>query len=414
MPTITSLSPTSGPASGFNGVVITGTDFTGPATVRFGTTATTFTIDSSTQITAIAPPGSGTVQVTVTTAAGTSNGVPYSYVSVPTVPTVASIIPGSGPVTGGTLVTLTGTGFTGATAVSFGATAATSYFVLSDNLLVALSPAGTGTVAVTVTTAGGTSAGVPFTYVPVPTLTSISPTSGPVTGGTTVTLTGTGFTGATAVFFGILPATSFTVNSDTQITAVAPIGLGTVPVTVTTAGGTSNGVLYTYVLLPILLLLIPNSGPSAGGTTVTVTGVGLSGATGVSFGATPATSFTVVSDTQITAVSPAGVGTVPVTVTTAAGTSNGLPFTYGSVPAIPVVASISPNSGPSVGGTLVILTGTGFTGATAVSFGATPAAFYFVFSDTLIIALTPAGAGTVPVTVTTAAGTSIGVSYTYI
>ncbi|MGO4649606.1 IPT/TIG domain-containing protein [Nocardia sp. 2YAB30] len=316
--------------------------------------------------------------------------------------------------TGGTLVTLTGTGFTGATAVRFGATPATSYFVLSDNLIIALSPAGTGTVPVTVTTAAGTSAGVPFTYVPVPTLTSISPNSGPVTGGTTVTLTGTGFTGATSVFFGILPATSFTVNSDTQITAVTPVGLGTVPVTVTTAGGRSNAVSYTYVLLPILLSLIPSSGPSAGGTTVTLTGVGLSGATGVSFGATPALSFTVVSDTQITAVAPAGLGTVQVTVTTAAGTSNGLPFTYVSVPTVPSVASITPNSGPASGGTLVILTGTGFTGASAVRFGATPATFYFVLSDTLIIAFAPAGTGTVPVTVTTAAGTSNGVSYTYI
>ncbi|WP_327115921.1 IPT/TIG domain-containing protein [Nocardia sp. NBC_01730] len=414
MPTITSLSPTSGPTSGFNGVVITGTDFTGPTTVRFGTTATTFTIDSSTQITAIAPPGTGTVQVTVTTAAGTSNGVSYTYVSVPAVPTVASITPSSGPVSGGTLVTLTGTGFTGATAMSFGATPATSYFVLSDNLIVALAPAGTGTVLVTVTTAAGTSAGVPFTYVPVPTLTSISPNSGPVTGGTTVVLTGTGFTSATAVFFGFLPATSFTVNSNTQITAVTPVGLGTVPVTVSTVGGTSNAVSYTYVLPPILLSLIPNSGPSAGGTMVTLTGVGLSGATGVSFGATPAISFTVVSDTQITAVAPAGLGTVQVTVTTAAGSSNGLPFAYVSVPTVPTVASITPNSGPAIGGTLVILTGTGFTGASAVHFGTTPATFYFVLSDTLIITLAPAGTGTVPVTVTTAAGTSFGVSYTYI
>ncbi|MFX0578987.1 IPT/TIG domain-containing protein [Nocardia nepalensis] len=227
-------------------------------------------------------------------------------------------------------------------------------------------------------------------------------------------MTGTGFTGATAVSFGILPAISFTVNSDTQITAVSPVGLGTVPVTVTTAGGTSNGVFYTYVPLPILISLTPISGPAAGGTTVALTGVGLTGATGVSFGATPATSFTVVSDTLITAVAPAGVGTVQVTVTTAVGSSNGLAFTYLSVPALPILASITPISGPVVGGTLVILTGTGFTGATAVSFGATPATFYFVFSDSLIIAVTPAGTGTVPVTVTTAAGTSNSVSYTYI
>ncbi|WP_245171220.1 IPT/TIG domain-containing protein, partial [Streptomyces decoyicus] len=74
-----------------------------------------------------------------------------------------------------------------------------------------------------------------------PTLTSVTPTSGPTAGGTTVTLTGTGFTGATAVRFGATPA-SFVVNSATQITATAPAGSGTVQVTVTGPGGTSNGV----------------------------------------------------------------------------------------------------------------------------------------------------------------------------
>jgi IPT/TIG domain len=489
MPTITAVSPSSGPASGGNPVVINGSGFTGPDTVHFGTTATAFTIDSDTQITAIAPPGTGTVQVTVSNAGGTSNGVSYTYTMVPAltllapttgpaaggtavtligtglsgatgvnfgaipatsftivsntqitaiapagvgtvsvavtsaagssnglpftyvgVPTVTSVSPNSGPVTGGTVVTVTGTGFTGATAVNFGITPATLYFVLSDTKILAIAPAGTGTVQVTVTTAAGTSVGVPFTYLPVPTLTSISPASGPVTGGTTVIVSGTGFTGATAVFFGILPATSFTVNSDTQITAVAPPGLGTVPVTVTTPAGTASGLGFTYVLAPILLFSNPAMGPQAGGTTVTITGLGLSGVTGVKFGATPATSFTIVSDTQITAVAPAGTGTVPITVTSTAGSSNGLPYTYLGIPA---VTSISPNTGPVTGGTFVTLSGTGFTGATAVTFGAAPATLYLVLSDTLILAITPPGTGTVPVTVTTTVGTSTGTPFTY-
>ncbi|MEU6582437.1 IPT/TIG domain-containing protein [Nocardia sp. NPDC046763] len=490
MPTITAISPPSGPASGGNPVVITGSGFTGPDTVQFGATATTFTINSDTQITAIAPPGTGTVQVTVSNAGGTSNGASYTYAAVPSlifiapitgptaggttvtltgtglssatgvnfgatpatsftivsntqitaiapagagtvsvtvtstagssnglpftyvgVPTVISVSPNSGPVTGGAVVTVTGTGFTSATAVSFGATPATLFFVLSDTQILAIAPPGTGTVQVTVTTAAGVSAGVPFTYRPVPTLSSISPATGPITGGTTVILTGTGFTGATAVFFGILPAASFTVNSDTQITAVTPPGLGTVPVTVTTAAGTSSGLAFTYVLAPILLFLIPTVGPQAGGTTVTITGLGLSGVTGVKFGATPATSFTIVSDTQITAVTPAGTGTVAVTATSTAGASNGLPYTYLGIPAI---TSISPNTGPVTGGTFLALTGTGFTGATAVTFGATPATLFLVLSDTLILAVTPPGTGTVQVTVTTAVGTSAGIPFTYV
>ncbi|MBF6470802.1 IPT/TIG domain-containing protein [Nocardia abscessus] len=80
VPTISAIAPDSGPTSGRNSVTITGTGFTGPLTVNFGSTATTFTIDSATQITAIAPGGSGAVQVTVTGSGGTSNGLPYTYV----------------------------------------------------------------------------------------------------------------------------------------------------------------------------------------------------------------------------------------------------------------------------------------------------------------------------------------------
>ncbi|MEV6336205.1 IPT/TIG domain-containing protein, partial [Nocardia vinacea] len=202
--------------------------------------------------------------------------------------------------------------------MSFGATPATSFTVDSATQITAVAPAGTGTVQVTATTAGGTSNGVAYTYVAVPTLTTVVPNVGPVTGGTTVVLTGTNLSGATAVSFGATPATSFTVDSATQITAVAPAGAaGTVQVTATTGGGTSNGVAYTYVAVPTLTTVIPNVGPVTGGTTVVLTGTGLAGATAVSFGATPATSFTVDSATQITAVAPAGAaGTVQVTATT--------------------------------------------------------------------------------------------------
>src|SRR5205085_3110477 len=84
-----------------------------------------------------------------------------------------------------------------------------------------------------------TSASDQFTYVAAPTAASISPTSGPTGGGTSRTITGNNFTGATAVKFGSSNATAFTVNSATQITATSPAGTGTVDVTGTTAGATS-------------------------------------------------------------------------------------------------------------------------------------------------------------------------------
>ncbi|WP_174557531.1 beta strand repeat-containing protein, partial [Nocardia vaccinii] len=413
VPTLTSLTPTSGSVAGGITVVLTGTNLTGATAVSFdGTPATSFTVDSATRITAVAPAhAAGIAQVTVTTVGGTSNGVAYTYVPVPA---LTSVVPNSGPVTGDTVVVLTGTGLTGATAVDFGANPSILFVVDSDSRITALVPPGTaGTVQVTVTTPGGTSNGVTFVYTAAPTLTTVVPNAGPVTGANTVVLTGTGLTGATALNFDGAPATSFTVDSDTRITAVAPTGTGTVLVTVTTAGGTSNGVAYTYIAVPALTTISPNAGPAGGGTVVVLTGTGLTGATAVHFGATPATLFTADSDTRITALTPAGTaGTVQVTVTTAGGTSNGVAYTY---IAVPVLTTISPNAGPVTGGTTVVLTGTALTGATGVNFGGTSAISFTVDSATRITAVAPAGvAGTVQVTVTTGGGTSNGLGYTYV
>ena len=122
-------------------------------------------------------------------------------------------------------------------------------------LLVTAAPTSIGgkSASLIVTTAAG-AANAPLTATAVyfvPTVTGVSPSSGPVTGGTTVTITGTGFSGATAVTFGATAATSKTVNSDTQITAVSTAGVAgqTVDITVTTPGGasaTSSADQFTY------------------------------------------------------------------------------------------------------------------------------------------------------------------------
>src|SRR5437016_1687044 len=120
-------------------------------------------------------------------------------------PAVTNVNPNTGPTSGGTSVTITGTNFTGATAVKFGSANATSFTVNSSTSITATSPAGSGTVDITVTTGGGTSAtsaADQFTYIGAPTVTNVSPNTGPTTGGTSVTITGTNFTGATAVKFG--------------------------------------------------------------------------------------------------------------------------------------------------------------------------------------------------------------------
>ncbi len=179
----------------------------------------------------------------------------------------------------------------------------------------------------TVTTPGGTSTistTDQFTYIPLPSVKSVTPTSGPVAGGTTVTITGSNFTNATSVSFGSTATSNFTIDNDTQITAVSPAGSGTVDVTVTTPGGASAispADQLSYIPPPTATGINPASGPTTGGTKVTITGSNFTGATSVSFGTTATSNFTVDSDTQITVVSPAGSGTVDVTVTTPEGTS---------------------------------------------------------------------------------------------
>ena len=147
--------------------------------------------------------------------------------SVSATPVVTKLAPKTGLAAGGTTVTITGSGLTGATAVSFGATAASSFKVNSSTSISAVSPAGTsGTVDVTVTTPAGTSASSSadhFKYKP-PTVTAVSPSSGSTAGGTSVTISGSGFAlgGATTFKFATGIATGVNCTSTSSCTAVSP------------------------------------------------------------------------------------------------------------------------------------------------------------------------------------------------
>ena len=168
------------------------------------------------------------------------------------VPTVTSLSPSTGPVTGGTTVTVTGTGFLSNATVTVGGTAVpgANVTVNSATSITIVTPATvtTGVANVQVTTTGGgvsstAGTGDDFTYTAtVPTITVLNPATGPTTGGTSVVITGTGFITGAVVKFGSLTASSVTINSPTQITAVSPAttATGTVNVSVTTSGGAST------------------------------------------------------------------------------------------------------------------------------------------------------------------------------
>ncbi|MGE4254461.1 MAG: IPT/TIG domain-containing protein [Xanthobacteraceae bacterium] len=422
-PTVTSVGPGSGTTLGGTSITITGNHLTGATAVTIGgTAATSFAVVNDTTITAITPVhAAGIVNVAVTTAGGTGTGAAlYSYVTP--APTMTSVDPASGSTLGGTTVTITGTNLTGATTVTFGGVPASSFSVVNSTTISAVAPAhAAGLVNVAVTTPGGTvTLASSYTYVtPAPTITTILPTSGTALGGTTVTITGTNLTGASAVTFGGVPASSITVVNASTITAVTPAhAAGLVDVVITAPGGSVTAASsYTYVAPPpTITLLNPSSGPTLGGTTVTITGSNLSGATSVMFGGTAATSLTVVNDTTITATTPAhAAGTVDVAITTPGGTMTGTGlFTY--VTPAPTVTAINPISGTTAGGTEVVITGTNLTGASAVTFGGVPATSFTVVNATTVNATTPAhAAGAVAVVVTTPGGNGTGAGmFTYV
>ncbi|MCI0342027.1 MAG: IPT/TIG domain-containing protein [Planctomycetales bacterium] len=347
-PTLSSVTPVSGPAAGGTAITLAGTDFQAGAGVAVGgVAATSVVFVSTTSLTAVTPAGAaGAANVVVTNPDSQSatllNGFTYTSGGAPA-PTLASISPSSGLTAGGQLVTLSGTGFqTGAT-VTFGGNAATSVTVLSAGFLTCLTPAGAaGPVAVVVTNpdaqSGGFSGG--YTYVAAPTVSSLSPGSGDVAGGTPVTVSGASFATGATVTFGSAQATGVVVLSPSTITCATPAGsAGAVNVTVTNPTGLSGSLAsgYTYTTggtVPTVSSVSPGSGASAGGTLITVTGSSFQSGAGVTIGGAAATSVTFVNSTTLTAVTPpapaGGTGALSVTVTNPGGASGTLPnsFTY--------------------------------------------------------------------------------------
>lgn len=329
-PAVSTVTPNLGPTAGGTLVTITGAELTFATGVRFGgTPAVSFIVNSATSMSAVAPAGTGTVDVTVTTPGGTSttgSGDHYRYVPPPT---VKKLTPTKGSAAGATTVTIAGTELSGATAVKFGSASATRFTVASATSITAIAPPGTtgSMVDVTVTTTGGKSAITSadhYSYVAPapPTVTKLSPTKGLAGGGTLVTISGTEFGGATAVSFGSASAVSFTVNSALSLTASSSAGTAkTVDVTVTTPSGISAISSNDHFQLgpPTITSISPHAGSAVGGSTVTISGTGFGlgpEATAFSFGSTVATSVSCTARTTCTVVVPSHVaGTVDVKAT---------------------------------------------------------------------------------------------------
>ncbi|MSQ30578.1 MAG: hypothetical protein EXR64_00900 [Dehalococcoidia bacterium] len=403
--------PNTAPAVGGVGVTLIGGGFLPGASVYFGTVPSPqVTYIDSGIMSAIVPPGSGTVMLTILNANGlTSQGYPFTYTGVGStaVLSVTAIAPNVGAAAGGTTVTVIGTGFVAPVTVIFGGVAAVSTTLVSPTMITAVAPAGViGASPLLVSANGQSVTFTGFSYGATSSssiaITSVSPNTTPLGGGTLVQITGSGFVAGATVAFGSVFAANPIVYGSTLITAVAPAGpSGSTPVIVrnhnseaavftgfaygaatTTTGGTQ----------PSVTSVAPNSGSSAGGSGVTITGSGFSSPATVTFGGIPATNVSVVNAGLITATAPPNaVGAVTVLVSGGNGQVGGLTAGFTYIVAIPQVTGVTPTSALPQGGTALTITGSGFVPGATVTVGGATATGVTVVSPTQITATTPAG-----------------------
>lgn len=377
-PVITSFSPARA-ASG-DTVIITGTNFNDVTAVRFNNVvpAQSFTVVSSTSIIAIVGAGaSGNVNVVTTGGATSKTG--FVYIQPPT---ITSFSPAQAAQGG--IITITGTNFADVTAVSIGGIAPASFTRLSPtSISTKVIPGVSGKITVT-SPAGTATSATDFIFLPPPAITSFTPAK--AAQGDVVTITGSNFTGVTAVKFGNLAALSFTVVSPTTITAV--VGAGAKGnVTVVTTGGTANIPGFVFILPPVIRRF-PAQAPE--NYYIPIFGNNFTGATSVSIGGVPASYFGIQSDTVIVAKVNAQVHG-KIIVTSPGGTATSATDFTTLPPNLPPinVTSFTPTQGQQ--GDVVTLTGGDFTGVTSVYFNGVLATSFTIVSPTTITATVGTG-----------------------
>lgn len=356
--------------------------------------------------------------------------------SAPAKLALLSVDPGQGSTAGGETVTLTGKGFTGNLVVLMGGTPLTDDTVIvldAETVQVTTPPHEAGLVDVQVLIPGDNPISAQlddaFLYFNELVITSVQPPQGPVAGGTPITISGSGLSGKTAVLIGGKPAIGVQVVSDAEVIATTPPGVfGPQPVHVVNqrgAGLLKNG--FIYVGVPVITAVTPASGPTAGGTTVTVSGWGFDKDADVRFGGQLATFVELGKPIAgqpgyLKVVTPPGQGVADVQVTTKHGATTlagGYVFTSDQGQAATKILSVAPKSGPLGGGGTVAIVATGLVAAsdTTLLFGNKSAKILSVSAkDHVVLATVPKAtvAGSVDVALMTSKGSDKAVGgYSY-
>lgn len=386
------------PKTGFAGTTVTvsGSNFKNVTNVRFGDKpAASFTVLSPTSITAIVDSGESG-NVTVTTPLGYSSVPGFIYGLRPVITSFSPTAAGMNA-----YITIKGTNLSWVKDVKFGGVPASAIYHNSDTSISAVVGYGaSGSVRVIGEVDSTSLPG--FVYIPAPVINSFTPSSG-VTG-TTVTINGSNFNGTKGVYFGFVPAQSYTVVDSSKILATVGNGASG-EVIVETPGGAFYKNFFRYYRRPTITSFSPTTASS--GTTVTILGSDFGDASAVSFGGVESSSFTVHSENRITAVVGSG-SSGRVKITAPGGTDSLDGFVYQSVP---IISSFSPVT--AINGSVVTIAGFNFTGTTSVSFGGTPARYFTVNSATSISAVVDNGSSG-NVSVTTTQGTANLDGFTFI
>ncbi|MCF8058377.1 MAG: IPT/TIG domain-containing protein [Bacteriovoracaceae bacterium] len=372
---------------------------------------------NSGEITCTAPPhASGLVDIQVTNGDGsnqlsTGGTSVLNFIAAPTI-TPASISPSSGVETGGTTITITGTNFTttpvpevfvnGVACQSLANITTTSIDCVTPNILPT-----TGAVDVMVRIYGTVSATEVggYTYNPKPRVDAVSPTEGPKTGGTILTIDGANFVNnvATTISVGGIPCDTAVSITTTQITCTlstvsgnGPTGSAQTIVVTNNDGqvGTSTA-LYTYLEAPVITNISPSAG-KASGEIITITGTDFRTSVSVDINGSSCSIIGTPTATSIQCTTPilTGTSSYNVVVTNTDGQADTEVNGFQAQAEPTIAGALSPNSGDLSGGTLVTITGTNFEAGALVSFGASSGITPDSISGTTITVRSPLSVST--------------------
>jgi hypothetical protein len=383
------------------GITINGSNFGDVTEVLIGGVATTdFNINGTgDQITLQLPDNAKSGLVQVRNPSGTSTS-PTNSGNFTVIPSIANFTPTSGRL--GQQVTINGANFSDVDEVTFydgeviRTLALTQFTIVNPTRIRVNTPAPTvltiGKIGVNTTDGQGAVSPNNFTFIPAPVITSFTPLTDIPTA--TVTITGTNFTGASAVTFNGVTAPAFMVVNATTITVTVPVDATTGKVSVTTPGGTTVSTDDFVVIpnTPVITAFNPTSG--AVGTVVNITGNHLSTTSAVTFNGTPVVTFNVISNTQISAVVPIGAADGQIALTTNFGNANTAGLATPNFDVItalpPTITGFTPTSGGV--GTVVTINGTNFNGATTeVRFNGVLVTDFTVNNNQKITATVPIG-----------------------